>query len=230
MQRVLRASVAALLVLGLSAGVAIAATTADQLVALARAGLDEDILIALIQTDGSVFQLTADDILELHRQGLSDRVILAMLQTAMRPAAENRIPDTPAAQEPQAVSSESAFKARPPAAVPPVARRVFRPFDAPMATGATVANDAPVTIDEPVVTEVLVPVAVPVPVPAHGHAPSHVQSSPVYWGWGGQRRPDSWDDGSPPARTAPARPAPARDTPAHETPARDSKDNGKKDR
>ena len=96
MRVLFRSSLAALALIAFSADMAGAATTTDQLVALARAGLDDDVLIALIQTDGSVFQLTADDILELHRQGLSSRVILAMQQTARPPVARLLSASSPA--------------------------------------------------------------------------------------------------------------------------------------
>jgi hypothetical protein len=47
--------------------------------------------------------------------------------------------------------------------------------------------------------EVYVPVAVPVAVvvPNRHHQPGHVEK-PVYWGFGGQLRPDAW--GQPPQR------------------------------
>src|SRR5436853_7077161 len=81
-----------LLVLSCSAAIVSAATTAQQLVDLSRAGLSDDILVALIQTDGSTFQLTAEDILSLHKQGLSDRVILVMAKTARQAAAVEPVP------------------------------------------------------------------------------------------------------------------------------------------
>ena len=75
--RYMRFTCAVLFVVGLFAATASAATTAAQLVDLSKAGLGDDVLVELIQTDGSTFQLSAADILSLHRQGLSDRVILA---------------------------------------------------------------------------------------------------------------------------------------------------------
>jgi hypothetical protein len=163
MARLFRTSLAVLLGVTLSAGAASAATTAEQLVALAQAGLDDDILIALIETDGSVFYLSAQDLLDLRRQGLSNRVIRAMQRTASPPA------PVLVAPEPQ-----------PARAVPPSP-----------APGA-------VTVTQVVNVEPPASYALPVYVPVYVHVPvtrPHPPAKPVFWGWGGQRRPDSWDDG-----------------------------------
>jgi hypothetical protein len=66
-------------------------TTIRELLQLKAAGVSDDVLIALIESDGSVFRLTAEDIIDLRRQGLSERVILAMLATARRAVAPPRI-------------------------------------------------------------------------------------------------------------------------------------------
>ena len=207
MRVLFRSSLAALALIAFSADMAGAATTTDQLVALARAGLDDDVLIALIQTDGSVFQLTADDILELHRQGLSSRVILAMQQTA-RPL----LPDCclpPVQREARILHAPGAPEASAPSA---------RPF------GASVHQTIVQSVETPLaLSESVYPVAVPVAVPVYVHPTPSKPSSPVYWGWGGQRRPDSWDDGSP-------TPRPSREVPDKNKPDSTRPDNTKKAR
>jgi hypothetical protein len=160
MRHQLRSLVGAILLLGLAAASVLAATTSAQLVNLARAGVDDDVLIALIETDGSTFQLNADDILALHQQGLSDRVIRAMQETARRPEpAEAPPPPMPA-----------------PTSVAPIVPLVqeVRPI---------------VNLSEPPPPAAIYPVAARVRPVEHSAPPA-----PVYWGWGGQRRPDSWDD------------------------------------
>src|SRR5262245_58162826 len=72
------------ILLGLSAGPASAASIQD-LIKLKAAGLSDDILIALIQSDGSVFKLNADDVIAVRKEGLSEKVIMAMLATAIKP-------------------------------------------------------------------------------------------------------------------------------------------------
>ena len=85
MRQCLRVLLAAVLLLGPAASAG--AATIQDLVKLKAAGLSDDILIALIESDGSVFQLKADDVISLRKQGLSERVIMAMLVTATkRPA------------------------------------------------------------------------------------------------------------------------------------------------
>jgi hypothetical protein len=144
-----------------------AATTAAQLVALSRAGLSDDILIALIETDGSIFELTADDIMGLHNAGLSDAVIRAMQAT--QSTARRTMPGPPAPAE---------------APAPPVVyvtQTVTQHFDAPTSPSPAIYTESPVYI--------------PVAVPAYATVPRAVSHpAPVYWGWGGQRRPDTWQE------------------------------------
>jgi hypothetical protein len=149
------------------AGRAFAATTAAQMVELSRAGLDDEVLIALIETDGSSFHLTADDILSLHQQGLSDRVIRAMQETARMPAPT----EAPVPPEPTRVE-----------AIPPVVQQV------PI---VNLSEPPP-----PVAVYPLAVVYVPIEVPSRIRPAEHrAPPAPEYWGFGGQRRPDSWDDG-----------------------------------
>ena len=149
-----------------------AAVTVDELVNLKAHGLGDDILVALVETDGSVFHLSAPDIIAAKQRGLSDAVILAMIRTAE--------------QVPVAVPVDEAMPALP-TITPPL---------------ASAAPPSPVVVSVPV--PVVVPVAVPVPVVIPVKAP---EPAPVYWGWGGQRRPDSWVPASevkpavPPAKT-----------------------------
>jgi hypothetical protein len=57
------------------------AVTLRDLIDLSRAGLSDEILIALVEAEKSVFQLNAVDVQELKRQGLSDRLLIHLLQT-----------------------------------------------------------------------------------------------------------------------------------------------------
>jgi hypothetical protein len=176
MRTALRISLAILLFAGtgICAARAEAATTADQLVALQHAGLDDDILIALIQTDGSTFQLSADDILELHRQGLSNEVIHAMQATASRRQA--------VAQDVEAAPPQEATMSR------AVAERAEAPGAVNVYQTVTQHVDAPPTQVPQFYT-------VPVAVPVYVSRPIVPRAEPpVYWGFGGQRRPDTWDD------------------------------------
>ena len=61
----------------------VAVSTRD-LIELSKAGLGDEVLVALIEADGTVFNLDAPKILELRAAGVSERVITAMLRNASR--------------------------------------------------------------------------------------------------------------------------------------------------
>lgn len=177
--RFVRPMFAAALLVTVTATPASAVTIRD-LLNLKAAGLSDDILIALIETDGSIFRLSADDVISLHRQGLSERVILAMIDTARRALAAVPQPFDPQAD---------------------LAMLPQEPIEPPVTENQI--NEQVVEVPVPYVVEV--PVAVPVAVPVvigdkdRDRHPDGGRSQPVYWGYGGERRPDSW----PAARTPP---------------------------
>lgn len=75
------------------------AVTLHDLVDLSKQGLSDDLLIALVEAEKSVFHLDAADVRSLKAQGLSDRLLIHLLQTpSLRPAPEPRlyIADAPA--------------------------------------------------------------------------------------------------------------------------------------
>lgn len=179
--RLVRPMFAVALLVAVSATPASAVTIRD-LLNLKAAGLSDDILIALIETDGSIFRLSADDIISLHKQGLSERVILAMIDTARRALAA--VPQFPEPQSDLAVLPEE-------------------PTEPPVTVNVTQTNEQIVEVPVPQVVEVpvAIPVAVPVVIRDKDRDRHHDggRSQPVYWGYGGERRPDSW----PAARTPP---------------------------
>ena len=131
------------------------AVTLRDLVDLSKSGLSDEILIALVEAERSVFHLNAADVQELKRQGISDRLLLHLLQTP-------------------AIRDEAARAEAP--AYAPEARR-------PEPSPQVVVIDRVETIAVPV----YYPIYVPAPRPEK-------PAKPVYWGWGGKRRPDSWKD------------------------------------
>lgn len=146
------------------------AVTIRDLVELSREGVSDAILIALIETDGSRFKMTADDIRSVRAQGLSDAVVVAMIRT--RPTA------TPL--------RDSAVELQTPAPEPMV---ITTPAPPPVVVHQTVVQE--VTVERPRYGEpVYYPVYVAVPT-----KPVEVKKEePVYWGWGGKRRPDAWPE------------------------------------
>ena len=162
--------VALLLVLGPAVPQVFAVSIRD-LVELNRAGLSDAVLVALIETDGSKFTLNADDIRDLKSQGLGDTVIVAMIKAG------------------RAGTPGRAESARDEQALPqPVADATFAP---PVVVNQTVTQRVDVQAPRhDYVQPVYVPVYVAVPT-----RPVEVKKEePVYWGWGGKRRPDAWKD------------------------------------
>jgi hypothetical protein len=94
------AGLTTLLVLALP-GIASAVSTRD-LIELSKAGLSDEVLVALIEADGTEFHLDAPKILDLRAAGLSERVIMAMIKNT-RPAPA---PDALADQVPPAATPE----------------------------------------------------------------------------------------------------------------------------
>jgi hypothetical protein len=79
----LAAAACAVLLVGGAPDLAWAVSTRD-LIELSKAGLGDEVLVALVEADGTVFSLDAPKILELRAAGVSERVITAMLKNASR--------------------------------------------------------------------------------------------------------------------------------------------------
>jgi hypothetical protein len=161
------------------------ATSIEDLIKLKTnkvAPVSDDVLIALIESDGSVFHLTADDIVPLRQKGLSERVIIAMMLTAKKAPPEVDV------VEPLPLDSlQGPGKAvtQPTVPVVNVTQSNVQTVEQPRQRSETRTAYIPV----------YVPVAVPV---VRQPAPE-----PVYWGFGGQRRPDTWLPTPDPAKTTP---------------------------
>ena len=167
------------------------AITLREIVELTKAGLSEEVLLALIEVDQRVFSIDSETLKSLQDAGVSPRVIVAIVKSGRMPSAEPVVSERVVTERVVEVD-----RADPPA--PQI-----------------------VVIDRPVVHEV--PVAVPVYVAVGGRStarhrrqPYVVEPSPfipfgsvtaprvepdppkraepVYWGFGGKRRPDTWQD------------------------------------
>lgn len=175
---------AGILVVGPGAGHASAVTIAD-LLNLKANGLSDQVLIALIESDGSVFRLSADEVVDLRKKGLSETVLIAMLLTAKGTVRNPVAEAEPLAAEgsDEAVREDRAIRTSPPTTVN-VHQTVIQKVESSRETQ---------TVYVPV------PVAVPASV-----APAKPRAEPVYWGYGGKRRGDSWDEAPDEKPTKPA--------------------------
>lgn len=194
------------LLIGPAAGASQAADIRELLL-LKDAGLSDDILVDLIQSDGSEFHLKAADIIDLHKKGLSDRVISAMLATA-RKVASTSGQAVPPPDVPDAAMGDRARVDLPIAPDQAAVDTAQVPPDMtpPPVTVETVTQSAAPPSIRTEVVQVIVPVALPVMVERPHVAPPAPPPSPVYWGYGGQKKPGSWDE--PQAPAPPAKPVP----------------------
>jgi hypothetical protein len=185
---------AALIAVGLSAVPTRAeAITVREVIQLSRAGLGEEVLLALIEIDQRVFPIDPETLRMLKEAGVSEKVIVAMVKSGRTPPPAPVMPDPlaitppPPAPEPQVVVIEHD---RPvvrevPVAVPVyVAVPTHRFPQTLYNTGVihprtTVLDNRTLPPDNRTVID--------------GRPVQQVKpAEPVYWGWGGQRRPDSW--------------------------------------
>jgi hypothetical protein len=191
------------LVLAMAPAAAEAVTIKD-IIDLTKAGLGDDVLLALIDVDARVFSIDNDTLAQLKQAGVSERVIVAMIRSGRTAPAQS--------------SDQITVQPTPPPT-----------YDAQQDSPYGPAGEPQV-----IVRQVEVPVAVPVPVyvtvPAYGYGASvygygrrrvpvingavveparpgaglpasrgwitdtHVptRQEPVYWGSGGKLRPDAW--------------------------------------
>lgn len=155
-------------------------TTRD-LVALAQAGLGDEVLVAMIDADASVFRLGPMDVLELRKQGLSDAVLVRMIRT---------VPAAPLPPPVPAPALDRVAESEPDRAPAPRVRDADR--------RAVVEAPPPVVVTQTVVQQVHVEpqreyVPVYVPIVTRPREPEKPRE-PEYWGFGGQRRPDAWQE------------------------------------
>ena len=169
------------------------AMTVRDVIELTRAGLGEEIILALIEVDPSVFPIDTPTLKTLKDAGVSQRVIVAMVRSGRTQPPTDPAPpaivEESRAPEPQVIvidHHEAAQVQQVPVAVPiyvpvPVTNRRAHvrerlanlpdPYDA--ARRAGVGQD--IRVDDVNVD--------------HDH---RRESEPVYWGNGGKLRPDAW--------------------------------------
>ncbi len=178
------------------------AVSVRDLVELSRAGLSDEILLAVLEADPTIFDLDAGTIIEIRAAGLSERVIAAMLRSGRALAADE---------------SESALDRNAFVSTHPYAWNLDG-----TQPGVVVIGGRPEPRPEPIVLYV--------PVPVFGFTHHVLQDrtratrpaintqrgfgrfmnegfrlgvgaspasppggEPVYWGWGGRKRPGSWN-------------------------------------
>ena len=188
------------------AALAIGASRADaitlaEIIQLTKAGLDEDVLLALIEVDQRVFSIDPDTMKELKAAGVSPRVIVAIVksgrtpQPQSEPAIESVPPDPP---QPQVVVVDRPVIQEVPVAVPvPVyigvggysRRRSLDRMNSTYRPTLALPPDPTTATVNPFVE------------PFVERREPHKRAEPVYWGWGGKLRPDAWGQPAPTKQT-----------------------------
>jgi hypothetical protein len=191
------------------------AVTVRDVIELTKAGLSEDVLVALIESDRNVFTLDAATMKALKDGGVSDRVMLALIRNGRTPVPT---PAEPAPQPQPTVAAQAQADPEPRVIVidhhdsaPQVPVATFYPtagfgvgttgFGVP-AAGFGVGVPAGIALGFPgdvgfrsnrVTRNVIVPAADGGAVRADVPLPSNcVNAQPVYWGNGGKLRQGSW--------------------------------------
>jgi hypothetical protein len=177
-----------LAVLTLTLSALIGATSAEalttrEIIELSRAGLGEDVLLALIEVDRGVYAIDPASMKALKEAKVSERVILALVRSGREPLAAPEPPVQvaeppvePSRPEPQVVVIEHRE--------PEIVREVVPVYVAVGSGHRRLRTHVPAATQEPFIPfQSGPPVIRPVtPQP----------KEPVYWGFGGKLRSDAW--------------------------------------
>jgi len=183
---------ALLLVLPLVPASAEAVTIRD-IIELTKAGLGDNVLLALIEVDGGVFNIDTETLTKLKNAGVNEQVIVALVRSGRtRPVeepAQATITDAPEPQPefyqpPQPEVREVIVQV-------PVPVPVFVPVGHSHRRG--VIDDRAAIIRQPTLANPFPSTQFRVGGPKLTDTPPAPRSAePVYWGWGGKLRPDAW--------------------------------------
>ena len=165
------------------------AVTLTEIIQLTKAGLDEDVLLALIEVDQRVYSIDPDTMTELKAAGVSPRVLVAIVKSGRtpkpqqpEPVIDDLPPDPP---QPQVVVVDRPVIHEVPVAVPVPVYVAFGGYPHSRYRNRTNSTYRPTLTLPPTPQISTVSPLVDRPEPRK-------QAEPVYWGWGGKLRPDAW--------------------------------------
>ena len=166
------------------------------IIGLSQAGLGDEVLLALIDVSRAVYPIDPATLKQLKDGGVSERVIAALVRSGRETlAAEPPAPVDPPVEAAHSNPQPQVIVIEHPA---PEIREVAVPVPVYVAVGTPrgrVHTRAVTTVPATPETRF---------VPFQQGPPTvwptvEPPKEPVYWGWGGKRRPDTWD-APPPAR------------------------------
>ena len=178
------------------------AVTLKDIVDLTKAGLGDDVLLALIEVDGGVFDVDAVTLTRLKTAGVSEKVIVALVRSGReRPPEPQPLADVVADQQAAALMT-------PEPTVTTVVREVGVPYPVyvgvpvgvPVATRSRYGRQGshpPAVVRRSITAPILLQDPELYPQHYTQHYLTDVPSppkdqEPVYWGSGGKLRPDAW--------------------------------------
>jgi hypothetical protein len=170
------------------------AVTLRDIIELTKAGLGENVLLALIEVDGGVFNIDTETLTQLKNAGVSEQVIVALVRSGRTrpvepPAAEQSAATEAPDLQPQFMQPEI----REVVIQVPVAYPVFVPIG--RSHRRSVIDDRAVIIRQPTLAQPFPSTQFRVGGPKLTDTPPQPRSKePVYWGWDGKRRPDAWKE------------------------------------
>jgi len=159
------------------------ALTIRDVIELTRAGIAEDVLLALIDVDGGVYATDTATLKRLKDAGVSERVMVALVRSGRlrQPDAPIQAPVVEDAPAPQVVVIEHHE---------PQVQQVAVPVPVYVPVYPTRVRSRHAVDHTAVVESTFVPFQ-SVPLPAATPRQEH-PAAPVYWGFGGKLRPDAW--------------------------------------
>lgn len=163
------------------------ALTIRDVIELSRAGLGEDVLLALIEVDAGIYPIEPSTLKALKEAGVSEKVIVALIRSGReRLAPEPPLPPVQAAvDEPAPQPQVVVIEHHEPAQV----REVMVPVPVYVAVPTTRHRRTHDVIRTTETTYVPFQSGMPATRPSSDHV---TRPSSTYWGFGGKLRPDAW--------------------------------------
>ena len=187
----MRLALAAAVLFLAAAAVPAEALTIRDVIELTKAGVSEEVLLALIDVDGGVYASDTETLKALKAAGVSERVMVALVRSGR----ERQLPEPVA---PPPAPQDEAQAPAPPVVViehhEPQVQQVVVPVPVyvPVYTTPSRAHRAPYATQRVRTGDFAPSNYVPFQ-PAPPVIRQQVEPAPpVYWGFGGKRRPDAW--------------------------------------